>query len=116
MAKVLLVEDNLGLAKNWSYLLESSGHKVFSAENGVEGLEALSNDPDIIFCDHGMPIMDGYEFCRIVKTDSKYKSHSNIPIVSVGSFPENKREYLARFLEKPLYATDLLKAIEDFIK
>lgn len=116
MAKVLIIEDEIDIITNYLKLLKDEGHEVFPGLNGMEGLASLSKNPDIIFCDYRMPRMNGYEFCKAVKTDPKYNSYSNIPIISIGSFPEDKREYLARFHEKPVLEIQFLQAIDDFVK
>ena len=57
----------------------SSNHIVIEAENGVEGFDmALKNNPDIIISDIMMPVMDGIELCRKLKSDIKT---SHIPII-----------------------------------
>jgi len=116
MAKVLLIEDEAIFLIDLSDQLKKKGHQVFTAQNGIEGLEALSNNPEIIFCDYRMPRMNGYAFCKAVKTDPQYKSYSNIPIVSIGSFPRDEREYLAKFMEKPILYREVFQAVEDFVK
>lgn len=75
---LLVVEDNRELRE---YLV---GHfekrfKVFTAENGSEGLNlARENSPDIILTDVQMPVMDGYEFCKELRRSF---DTSHIPIV-----------------------------------
>lgn len=79
MKKVLLLDDNEDAIILQTMILESNDFTVQSAKNGLEGLEKLrSFHPDIIISDVLMPEMDGFSFCRAVKSNEKFK---NIPIV-----------------------------------
>lgn len=77
-ALVLIVDDNKDLL---TFLSEeiSSKYNVVTATNGREALEVVEqNMPDIIVTDLMMPVMDGIELCRQLKSDKKY---SPIPII-----------------------------------
>jgi len=79
MARILVVDDELDIVETLRYVLEASGHEVFEANDGMEGLDqARSIDPDVILLDVMMPKLDGYKVCRMLKFDSQYK---DIPIV-----------------------------------
>jgi len=61
MKKILLIEDEEQLRNNTAEILEISGFKVETAENGKIGVEkALKNKPDLVVCDVMMPVLDGY--------------------------------------------------------
>jgi len=61
--KVLVVDDEAGVRRTLSMILEDEGYQVISASDGREGLErALKEEPDLILCDIRMPRMDGLEF------------------------------------------------------
>ncbi|MEO8654345.1 MAG: response regulator [Ramlibacter sp.] len=66
--KVLVVDDNGDAARSLSMLVELLGHEV---RTGFDGLEALTIagafHPDAILLDLGMPVMDGYEACRLIR-------------------------------------------------
>lgn len=75
---LLLVEDNAELRE---YLKHEIGndYKVLTAENGIKGLEiAKESLPDIIITDVVMPEMNGFDFCKKIKTDI---STSHIPLL-----------------------------------
>ncbi|MEJ6979503.1 two-component regulator propeller domain-containing protein [Pedobacter sp. P351] len=78
IASILLVEDN----DDFRFYLKDNlknFYKVYEATNGKEGWQkALANHPQIIVSDINMPLMDGIEFCRKVKSD---KRTSHIPII-----------------------------------
>ncbi len=75
---ILIVEDNLEVREFISSSLKQNYH-ILEAENGREGVDiAMERIPDIIVSDVMMPVMDGLELCRILKTDTRT---SHIPII-----------------------------------
>ncbi|MBI4379666.1 MAG: response regulator [candidate division NC10 bacterium] len=67
--KILVAEDSPTQAERVRLLLEGEGYRVELANNGREGLERVrSAPPDLIISDVVMPEMDGYTFCRAVKS------------------------------------------------
>jgi len=118
MVKVLLVEDNSAVNEMYILALILKGHTTKSAMNGKEGLAilALEDNIDIIFTDYNMPIINGYDFSKAVKTDKKYSKHSKVPILGIGDFPADKKEYLVDCKDKPLPLKDFYKWIEQHCK
>ncbi len=79
---VLIVEDNIELRDYLKNELKSS-YTVFTAENGASGFKiAETETPNIILTDVVMPVMDGYELCRNIKTNVKT---SHIPLLMLTS-------------------------------
>ena len=61
--KVLVIDDDQGLRKSLTLILEEGGHDVLLAADGKEGLAIAANEsPQMILCDVRMPQMDGLEF------------------------------------------------------
>ncbi len=66
---ILIIEDEEDILALLSSMLESEGYNIFTACNGREGLEKFhEHNPDLILTDVRMPIMDGIEVLREVKT------------------------------------------------
>lgn len=65
-ASILIVEDDVDLNNAYKIILGSAGYDVTSAYNGEEALETIKThgDPDIMFLDLRMPVMDGIEFLK----------------------------------------------------
>ncbi|GHV31626.1 hybrid sensor histidine kinase/response regulator [Bacteroidia bacterium] len=75
---ILIVEDDVAI-QNYIRTEFSSKYKIYSANNGKEGLnQALKFLPDVIISDILMPEMDGLSLCRALKTNDKT---SHIPII-----------------------------------
>ncbi len=76
---ILLVEDEVNIAKLFTYNLTKAGFKVEHSLNGKEALAVVYNiRPDIIISDVMMPVMDGYEFRRKLLEEPELKK---IPFV-----------------------------------
>ena len=75
---ILLIEDNEDV-RNYLRSELSRDYNVLEAGNGKEGMQiALEETPDIIISDIMMPIMDGLEFCKRLKNDTRI---SHIPVI-----------------------------------
>jgi len=67
---VLVVEDEVRLARTIELYLGQRGFRVRIAHNGQEALERIAEArPDVIVADIMMPVMDGYALCRRLRTD-----------------------------------------------
>ena len=81
MSKILLVEDNEMNRDMLTRRLERKGFEVVIAIDGKAGIEmASSSNPDIILMDLSLPVIDGWEAARQIKTDSATQS---IPIIAL---------------------------------
>lgn len=71
MAKILIVDDNEQLNSMLKDVIESWGHEVLLANDGLQALDTVrENYPDIILLDVMLPGLSGYEFCSRLKKDS----------------------------------------------
>lgn len=78
---VLLVEDNEDNRTVYRTILEHFGYRVIEARNGEEGIQlARSERPDLILMDISIPVIDGWEVTRILKSDPET---ATIPIVAL---------------------------------
>ena len=74
-AKILLVDDEPDILEILEYNLRKEGYLVATAENGQEGLKRAEEfKPDLIILDIMMPIMDGVEVCRQLRSNSAFDS------------------------------------------
>ena len=86
MTKVLLVEDNEMNRDMLSRRLIRRGFTVVFAANGQQGVDlARSEKPDIILMDMSLPVMDGWEATRRVKSDETTRA---VPVIGRASCRE----------------------------
>ncbi|MGH7918950.1 MAG: response regulator transcription factor [Candidatus Dormibacteraceae bacterium] len=65
MSRIVLIEDDEGIAETLRFNLEAAGHHVQAAQDGVSGLRlARTGAPDLVLLDLMLPGMDGVEVCR----------------------------------------------------
>ena len=74
--KILIVEDDANIRELLQLYLQREGYETILAENGILGMSAFKRDkPDMVLLDVMMPIMDGWQVCREIRTTSQ------IPII-----------------------------------
>ncbi len=84
--RILLVDDDISLAKLFTYNLNKAGFECKSANSAEEGLAIAKKWlPDIIISDIMMPKIDGFQFRRLLLEDSELKSIPFIFLTSKGS-------------------------------
>ena len=70
-ARVLVIDDDHDVAESFRLLMETLGTTVLVAYDGSSGIAAIPDfKPDAIFCDIGMPGIDGYETCRRIRRET----------------------------------------------
>ncbi|MGB1465069.1 MAG: response regulator, partial [Alcanivorax nanhaiticus] len=81
MAKILVVDDSPTQLTNLVKIVESQGHSVVTATNGMQGVEmARSEQPDLVLMDVVMPELNGFQATRKITRDP---STENIPVILV---------------------------------
>ncbi len=81
MAKILLVEDNEMNRDMLSRRLQRRGYEVVLAVDGPSGVQAAQTDtPDLVLMDMSLPVVDGWEAARLLKSDPATK---HVPIIAL---------------------------------
>ena len=115
---VLLVEDDSDSKKIMHDVLSDNFEKVFTAQNGDEGLKKFKKyNPNMVITDAFMPISDGLDMTRYIKEISK-----DTPIIVLSAHSEKETLLKAidvgvdKYLIKPIMADDLLNTLENVAK
>ncbi|MDI1443093.1 DUF4388 domain-containing protein [Polyangium sp. 6x1] len=79
-ARVLVIDDSPTILKVVSAILARNGYEPTTARDGVAGLELIRKSPkfDLVLLDFVMPRMNGYQFCRELRSDA---THRTLPVV-----------------------------------
>lgn len=120
MARILVIEDNPANLELMSYLLSVNGHDIVTATDGEEGLKLASSSPpvDLIICDVHLPVVDGYEVARRLKTDAELRS---IPLVAVTALAMvgDKEKVLETgfdsYIPKPINPREFAAQVQSFL-
>ncbi len=115
MNTILLVEDNEMNRDMLSRRLARRGFEVITAEDGKQGVDtAIQERPDLILMDLSLPVMDGWEATRLLKSKEETK---NIPVIALtahamaGDEAEAYRAGCDDFDTKPVVLERLLEKI-----
>ena len=117
-SKILIVDDEVHLARILQFTLEHAGFEVKTAYDGKEALEKAKKErPDLVILDLMLPIIDGYKVCNILKSDEDFKS---VPIIIL-SARDLSREDLEEpisadlYMEKPFNTGVLIEKISELL-
>ena len=117
--RILVVDDRLESRLLLLKLLESLGFKVKEAENGLKAIEIWSEwEPHLIWMDMRMPVMDGYEATKQIKTHLKGQS-TVIIALTASAFEEEKSIVLSAgcqdFVAKPFREEIILQKMTKYL-
>jgi CheY-like chemotaxis protein len=108
----LIVEDDEGIRETLRFALELEQYEVFTAANGHEGLQQLSQipRPNLILLDLMMPVMNGWEFADALEKDMLLMT---IPVVLVTAYGDRADSIRAHgVVKKPVDLDSLLQTVE----
>jgi CheY-like chemotaxis protein len=119
--KVLVVEDNKINQKLIVSILEKHGMKVSIADNGREALDLIPNETfDIVLMDCQMPVLDGYEAARAIRSNPDPKINT-LPIIAVtanamdSDLAKCRESQINDVVAKPINKDLLFKTMEKYL-
>jgi twitching motility two-component system response regulator PilG len=117
---ILVVDDSPTIQKVVSVTLEAHGHEVVTASDGMEALSKLRTiKPDLVLLDITMPHMDGYQLCKILRSNDLTRQ---VPIVMLsgkdGLFDKMRGRMAgaASYITKPFAPSALPPLVEKYCK
>jgi CheY-like chemotaxis protein/tetratricopeptide (TPR) repeat protein len=116
---IMVIDDSPTVRKLISGKLEKSGHTVVAASDGPEALEKIVEViPDLILLDIMMPQMDGYQVCKLIRSNEPTKDVPVVMISGKDGFFDKVRGRMAGttgFISKPFGPETLMKTIETYV-
>lgn len=113
---ILIVDDDNMQVRLLEKILTKEGYSVGAATEADEGLDrAIKEDPDLIILDVMMPVINGYNFCRLLKKEAEKE---NILVILLTSRDEMEDIQIGldmgadAYLTKPVNTEELLKTIK----
>jgi len=113
--RILIIDQDAAFIQTVTGYFSSIGIEVVSSGDGIEGYRmAKEVTPGIVILDTELPNLDGFQVCRLLKSDDRYQ---HIPIVFVSS--NDSQEFVVKseramcdlFLRKPIVADQLTQEI-----
>ncbi|MGK7393453.1 MAG: response regulator [Candidatus Cyclobacteriaceae bacterium M3_2C_046] len=118
--KVLIAEDSSVIQNLTKKILELQNYKITSAKNGKQVIDKMGKeDFDLILMDINMPLMDGVECAKEIRSMDDEKK-ANIPIVAITGNARNytlddfKNVGINEYLPKPLNFDDLVNTVKKY--
>lgn len=117
MHKILIAED---VDENYRLLevLFRKKYQLFHAHNGEEAVELFKeHNPELILMDIKMPIMNGFEATKIIRTISE-----DIPIMALTAFAFEREKEMAKecrfsaYIVKPIDVVEIRKTIASYFE
>lgn len=116
---ILIIEDARDANLMMSDYLENAGYRVLTAPDGVTGIDlAKQSHPSLILMDIQMPVMDGLEATRRLRSDPRFRS---IPIIALTALamPGDRERCLAAgatdYIMKPVSLKNLSQLIDRYL-
>ncbi len=104
--RILIVDDNVDAADSLAMLLELDGHSVSTVYSAAAALEAVARlAPDMLFLDIGLPVMDGYEVARRLRSQAASAGLHMVAVTGYGQKEDRERALASGFddhLVKPV--------------
>ena len=117
---ILIVEDDPKTIKLFRDLLQISRYETLEATDGKQAIDlAREKMPDLILMDIQMPVMDGLEATKILKTDPATKS---IPVIALtaSAMPEDHNKFMKTggdaFITKPVDTRAFLATVKEYLE
>ncbi len=118
--KILVVDDNKLNLRLLQDILEDEKYKVYTTDSGFSVLEMAHNlKPDVILLDIMMPGMDGYDVCRLLKSDEEVM---DIPVIMVTAKTEGNDLKIAfemgaaDYIKKPFDELEIIARIHSVLR
>lgn len=113
---IVAVDDDADLAVYFKQVLEKEGYRVYVATNGRAALDTiLEVRPDLVLVDVLMPVLQGYEVCRYLKSRGDTRRTKVIIVSSLSQEGDRRRAAEAGadgFLGKPVRLPELVNTVK----
>jgi signal transduction histidine kinase/CheY-like chemotaxis protein len=117
--KVLVADDNRDAVDSLAIILELSGYEVLVAHTGREALElGMSQRPDAVILDIGMPDINGYDVARRIRAESWGRGAFLLAITGWGQSNDKERARMAGFdlhFTKPVDVDEIEHSLRNFL-
>lgn len=115
MARIVVMEDDVGTRMLVTGILRKVGHTVYEAADGVQGLDLVRQHlPQLVVCDLQMPQMDGTQVLLNLRADPRF---TNLPVIFLTGVDDGPAmmsimtQGASDYIVKPCKASALVEAV-----
>ena len=112
---ILLADDNLPSRELMREILEASGHVIVEAANGRDALDLIrQNQPELVFLDLQMPVLDGFSVIRELRTDVRFRRLPVVAVTASAMLGDRERSIAAGFdsyIAKPIHLDEVREQV-----
>lgn len=120
LRKILIIDDSRLVHSQLVPPLKENGYDVYEAFNGKEGVEIASKvKPDLIICDIEMPVMNGFDACKLIRSNPSIQDTYIIMSSTLSSASDIQKGFEAgvnEYITKPVIIEELLERISRVFK
>ena len=118
MLKILIAEDDRELRRLFAHVLLKNGYTVKEVGNGKEALDAIDAEYfDLIISDIMMPVMDGYEFVRLLR-----EAGNTTPVLMItakDAFDDMRKGFISGtddYMIKPINVNEMVLRVQALLR
>ncbi len=113
--RVLVVEDEPNIADSLSFLMKQAGFEVRIARDGDAALRMIESEiPDLVLLDIMMPRRDGYEVCRVIRSNPDWRDMRIVVLTAKGREHDRQKSLALGaddFVTKPFSTRDIVQRV-----
>lgn len=117
---ILVVDDSPTICRLVATTLEKRGYQVHAATDGMDALAKMNECiPDLIFLDITMPRLDGYQLCKIIKSNADLKQTPIVMLSGKDGLLDKVKGRMAGasdYITKPFKPNTLLQTVAKHVK
>lgn len=117
--RILVVDDERDIVDLLKYNLAKEGYEVVTAYNGKEAIEKATHPPDLVILDVMMPVLDGFETCKKLKSDPRT---AHVPVLFLTASSSEVDEVLGLelgaddYIQKPISPRKLVARVKAVLR
>jgi DNA-binding response OmpR family regulator len=117
--RILIVDDAPNIVLSLEFLLRKEGYEVASAQNGREALQQAARfKPHLVVLDVMLPVVDGFEVCRLLRADNAQTGLKILLLTARGRAAELQRgldEGADAYMTKPFATRALVAKVRELL-
>lgn len=118
--RILIVDDNRDSAISLSMMMNLTGYETATAFDGFEAVGVATQfDPHVVLLDIGLPRLNGYEVCRVLRRMPRAKPFVIVALTGWGQDEDRRKSFDAGFdahLVKPVDPDTLLRTLRELTR